>query len=156
MRTQIEISEAEFKKLFLEFEKRGKRLLAKRREALSPVGDLVASAIAGRAPISDRPHYRYKKGQGKVATYFPGNLRRSIKRLNFRRTKDVWVGPFLDKTNSGGIYSSDTKVDGYYAHFVEYGTTRAPAQPFVATGLATVAPIALRLAVDAMKKLIEK
>lgn len=156
MRTQIEVDEAEFRRLYLLLERRGRRAMAQRREALAPIGDFVAAAIAGRAPISDRPHYRYKKGQGKVATYFPGNLRRSVKRLPLRRTRDVWVGPFLDKTNAGGIYSSDAKVDGYYAHFVEYGTVRAPAQPFVDAGLATAAPIALRLAVDAMKKLIER
>lgn len=156
MTTQIMLDEAEFRRLFNELGKRGRRAMVERREALAPAGDLIAAAIAGRAPISDRPHYRYKKGQGKVATYFPGNLRRSIKRLPLRKTRDVWVGPFLDKTSAGGIYSSDSKTDGYYAHFVEYGTIRQPAQPFVDAGLATAAPIALRLAIDAMKKLIEK
>ena len=57
---------------------------------------------------------RAPKGKGKVvAQYYPGNLRKSIATITFRRTSDVFVGPRLRG-----------KYDAYYAAMV-YGSAAA-------------------------------
>jgi HK97 gp10 family phage protein len=126
-----------------------------RRKALEQPGDLLAAAISGRAPLGDRVHHRYKKGQGKVATYYPGNLRASVQRLPLRKTKDAIVGPLLAKGNATGTFGLG-QADGYYAHFVEYGTVKMSAQPFVDAGVAAGGPLALRLAVNNLRQLIDR
>ena len=155
MEVSASIAAAEFEQLFRDLERRGKRVLSERKQALSEAGDFLAAAIAGQAPVYHRPHYRYRKGGGRVATYEPGNLRRSIRRLPFKRSKDVWVGALLAK-GSGSGYFSGSSADGYYAHFVNYGTVKQPANPFFDRGITVAAPVVLRLAIDSLKKIIEK
>lgn len=81
----------------------------------------VLRSAKTKAPKSEKPHYRYKNGN-KVA-YYPGNLKRAIVFLPFKKSKSVWIGPALGK----GI----GKVDGYYAHFVEFGTRHSSAVPYM-------------------------
>lgn len=107
----------------------------------------LIAAIKARAPVSDGPHSRYKDGSI-VATYKPGNLRRSIRSLTFRRSAAVFVGPKLDKTGSGG-------VDGYYAAWVEFGTESQSPQPFVRPAVAETGSAVLGIAARALKKQIE-
>lgn len=120
----------------------------------------LRSAIAGRAPQSDKPHSRYStpkisgklrapKGMGRiVATYQPGNLRKSVQTLRFRRSKAVFIGPKVRR--SGG-----QMPDGYYAHMVNFGTTQQSAQRFVEAGVAAAGDTSLRLASQLMKRKIE-
>jgi len=79
---------------------------------------------------SKKKHYRYSKGGENIAVYEPGNLERSIGMLPLRRTAQVYVGPRFSKGKSSGVYSG-SRVDGYYAHFVEYGVPQRPATPFM-------------------------
>lgn len=72
---------------------------------------LVVRAKAN-IPKAAKPVHRYKNGKI-VATYKPGNLRRSIRVLPLRRTKAVFVGP---------VTGGNRKIDGYYGHFMELGT----------------------------------
>ena len=70
-----------------------------RNRVLTEAAGPLRSAIAGRAPQSDKAHKRYStpkisgklralKGSGTVvATYKPGNLRKSVQTLRFRRPK---------------------------------------------------------------------
>lgn len=81
--------------------------------------------IQRRAPRSDAPHSRYKGGKV-IATYQPGNLSKSFRKLKFRRSQAVWIGA---KTTRGEAASGP--YDGYYAHMVEFGTIHQRAQPFV-------------------------
>lgn len=113
------------------------------KEAAKP----LIAAIKARAPVSDGPHSRYKDGRI-VATYRPGNLRRSIRSLTFRRSAAVFVGPKIDKTGSGG-------VDGYYAHWVEFGTESQAPQPFVRPAVAETSGAVLGIMARSLKKKIE-
>jgi len=83
--------------------------------------DFLAAAIKGRTPVGERPHKRYKSGRSSlfkrmpkgsgvvVATYRPGNLRKSVKTLSkLRRVKFAQIVG----ANTGGTN------DGYYLHFV--------------------------------------
>lgn len=160
MNISVRVDEAEFNRLIKVLEAKGRAVAEKRKQALSPVADFVASAIAGRAPVSDRVHHRYRKSGKKkkgerVATYYPGNLRRSITQLYLKRSRDNWVGPLLSKGQPTGTFVGD-RADGYYAHFVEYGTKWQKAQPFVDQGVIAAAPVALRTAVEILKSIIEK
>lgn len=155
MRLKVSIADDEFTRLYRILNARGRRAINARTEALSPVADMVASAIASRAPVSSRVHYRYRKGQGRVAEYHPGNLKRSVQRMFFPRSRDPWVGAKLSKGSPTGVFTG-SRVDGYYAHFIEYGTIHTPPRPFFAPALATISPQALSEAVRIMKTLIEK
>lgn len=137
--------------------------------AFRQAAPILISAIQGRAPQSDAPHHRYNtpkisgrlrapNGLGKiVATYMPGNLKRSFKALVFRRSAAVFVGPKLDKRGGGGTFSG-ARTDGYYAHWVEYGAPEAgiAPQPFVRPAVAAAGPTTLRLATELIKREIEK
>ena len=130
--------------------------------ALTEAAGPLRAAIAGKAPQSDRPHKRYStakvskkirapRGRGNVvAVYNPGNLRQSIQTLRFRRSKAIFIGPKLDKSRSGRL------PDGYYAHFVEFGTAQGqPAQHFVKTAVGAFGNTALRLAAEVIRRKIE-
>lgn len=87
---------------------------------------------------SKEVHHRYStdkldksikapKGSGKItASYYPGNLIRSIRRLNFRRSSAAYVGPKINKGSSSGVFGRGNRVDGWYAHFQEFGTANNP------------------------------
>lgn len=71
---------------------------------------------------------RAKRGEGKFEVYKPGTLRRSIKRG--RLTK---MSEFKNKGAAIGLFISNKKGDQapYYWYFVEYGTAKMAATPFM-------------------------
>ena len=107
------------------------------REAAAP----IIAAIRGRAPISDRAHRR-----GSIV-YRPGNVRRSIQVLPLRRTRNaVLVGPRA----RGGT------PDGYYARFLEFGTVKMSARPFIDPAVQASFPIAERFILELLKRRISR
>lgn len=114
----------------------------------------IIAAIQAKAPVSDEPHSRYIGGR-KVATYYPGNLKRSFKTLTFRRSAAIFIGPKLDKAGSKGDFKGN-RTDGYYAHFVEFGTIDQPPKPFVRPAAAQAGPPALRMAANELRRAIIK
>lgn len=117
--------------------------------------NLVVTAIKARTPVGSKPHSRYPykgkrmklpKGAGIVlATYRPGNLKRSFRILPLRRTKAALVvGANLKNT-----------PDGYYAHMVNNkvtfanGKTRA-GKKFVDAAIGSVGPLAQKVIIDAL------
>lgn len=139
------------------------------QNAFKEAAPVLISAIQARAPQSDAPHVRYNSpkltgklrapnGLGKiVATYMPGNLKRSFKTLVFRRSASIYVGPKLDKQGSGGTFSG-ARADGYYAHWQEFGAPEAgiTPQPFVRPAVSAAGPTTLRIATVLLKRVIEK
>jgi len=134
-----EVKEA-IKKLQLlpkEFSKKTKRKML--RKAAKPLINAARNNIGD----SNEPHYRYKtskasnklrapKGKGNVvAVYHPGNLRKSIKALTFRKSSDIFVGPRVAKRGSGGHYGKGSRVDGYYDAMVEFGTRNTAGQAYM-------------------------
>tara|TARA_R110001592_G_scaffold68626_1_gene210246 strand:+ start:5035 stop:5499 length:465 start_codon:yes stop_codon:yes gene_type:complete len=75
------------------------------------------------APVGTRIRSRTSGGK-KVATYYPGNLRKS---LGILTVKDKANASIIVAIRSG----SRRKYDGYYGHMVEHGTVNSPAQPFM-------------------------
>lgn len=117
-----------------------------RKEAYEQGAELFVQAARSKIRYSQKPHFRYSnsgkltgkirapKGRGKIiATYKPGNLRRSIRILKhgpFKRSSSVWIGPKTSKRTKG-VFGSKSRVDGYYAHMVEFGTVHSAARPFM-------------------------
>ncbi len=101
-----------------------------------------------KAPLGTKIHTRYAKSRGararrgegqKVATYHPGNLSRSFRVLDLKRTRGaVIVGAKLTK-GSKGVFGK-SRFDAYYLSMVEYGTIHTPAQPFVRPAIVSASP----------------
>lgn len=133
---------------------RGKR---KATSALRRGAAPLVTAAKANAPQHDKPHHRYKDGRI-VATYYPGNLRRSIRVLPLRRAKAaVLIGPKLASLGGGSSEGQfkGQRVDGYYAHMVEFGTINQPPQPYMRPAAQQAGGAALRLALNELKKEID-
>lgn len=144
----------------------------KRRAILRKGAAPVLEAAKNNIYDSDEDHHRYKtakasgkikapKGKGvKLATYKSGNLRRSIKILTFRKAKtSVFVGPKVEKRGASGLYSSDDKVDGYYAAMVEFGTVNMkwnPSKGFMRKAAASEAKKAKDIITAEVAKMIKR
>lgn len=120
---------------------------------LREAAKILSTAVAIRTPIGTVTHRRYPKMKGKKAgkgsgnvlgTYRPGNLRRSIRVLNFRRSSAAFVGSKLGKN-----------PDGYYAHMVERGTPTQPAQEFFKKAVASAGNATLNKAIQLLSKRIQ-
>lgn len=99
-----------------EFETKDRRAILK--AAARPI--VSAARAISRPKDSKRPHYRYSKGT--KIKYNPGNLRRSIKSMVFRRSPDVFVGPKWGKKDEATEYGGvGQPVDGYY-YAMAYGS----------------------------------
>jgi HK97 gp10 family phage protein len=106
----------------------------KRKEILRDAAEPMIKAAQAKAPRneSNRPRTITLKKGGKV-TYYPGNLSLSVQELKFRKSPSIWVGPKVKKRRKAGAQygTSERTADAYYAGFVEFGTSRTPAQPFM-------------------------
>lgn len=71
---------------------------------------------------------RAKRGEGNYKIYEPGTLRRSIKRGRLTKMPE-----FKNKGAAIGLFVSNKKGDQppYYWYFVEYGTAKMAATPFM-------------------------
>lgn len=122
------------------------------RNILEYAAQPMVNAMQAGAPTGTKIHYRYakrmggrsKRGEGqRVATYTPGNLRRSFRVLDLKRTNDVIVGAKLAKRAAKGTFGG-AKSDAYYLHWVEYGTKNMPARPFVRPAIISASPAVIR------------
>ena len=127
----------------------------------------MVKEIRAQAPKGVDEHKRYStakiakgrrapKGSGTVvATYEPGNLSRAIGILPFRKSPNIFIGPKIKKGNSTGNFSG-RKVDGYYAHWQEYGTVNFAANPYIRPGFeATKGIVMKRIEMEMRKKVTE-
>lgn len=71
---------------------------------------------------------RAKRGEGVYVMQKPGTLRRSIKRLKITKLKE-----FKNNGVAVGIFVQNRKSDlpPYYWYFIEHGTSKMPATPFL-------------------------
>lgn len=129
----------------------------KARDIQKAAVPLIAE-IQRRAPVSEAPHKRYSGGKV-VATYYPGNLKRSFaKTLIFRNSDAVWVAPKVGSGTQGDFKGA--RADGYYAHLVEfeYGLPskgKRP-KPFVGPSVDAAAPQVYRIAIGLIKLRLKK
>lgn len=125
-------------------------------------GAYMAAAIESAAPRSTKPHSRYStpkaakrlrapKGMGiKVATYYPGNLGRSIQVMKFRQAPSkVYVGAKLAKGSATGVFRN-RRVDGYYLAIVE------SKRPFYVAASKAAENRTIRIMTDEWKRVANK
>lgn len=116
------------------------------RKILKEAAKPLLKAAKANVGESDEPHFRYDtpklsrrlrapKGKGRVVgVYYSGNLRKSIRILPLRKAKGVIVGPKVARGGrNGGIYTG-ARVDGYYAHWYEYGTIHYSGKAYMRRG----------------------
>jgi hypothetical protein len=70
-------------------------------------------------PVGKVTHHRYINGR-KVASYYPGNLRRSIGILKLRNKNITYIGHRLAGKGEAQSVFRGNKHDGYYGAIVEY------------------------------------
>lgn len=133
-------------KLLNEFEsKEVKKIL---RKSAAPLRKAARSNIKD----AETPVKRYSGGKV-VAIYNPGNLRRSIKILTFRRSKfAVFVGPQVGKASSKEYGRPGQPVDGYYAHMVEFGTINSRAKPYMRPAFSKTKSRIIQIAIQKVKE----
>lgn len=139
-----------------------------RREVAQAAVPYVIPAIQNASPVGKRIHKRYNtpkltkklrspKGYGRViATYYPGNLRKSVldlatRKSKFKKSPVVVVAPYYGRRGSKGDFGKGKRVDAYYAHMV-YGGAEAYQQKVLLKGL----NIAATVAIPAMKRKFEE
>lgn len=156
MQEEINVLVRTLKELGKEAQKAGKG-------ALKDASGILVSAIKARVPQSTRKHSRYKPefkragpGYGeKVATYSPGNLKRSIKTLLFRRSKAVFVGANLAKGAVSGNFAGN-RTDAYYAGMVNSGTKKMAGKYFVESAEVAAGAQTLRFATELLRREVDK
>lgn len=159
--SDIQLMQAEVTALVTKLEAIGYHGRKASKDAFRQAGGILIAAIQGRAPVSDKPHYRYASGTrraapgaGKrIATYAPGNLRRSIKILALRRTNAVFIGPKLAKGSASGTFAG-ARTDAFYAGMLEAGTRRMAGRYFVATAEVAASAQTLRFASELLRRSI--
>lgn len=139
----VKVPDSELKKFNREIKKVAKKLDDKTlKKAFRKGSKPFVNAAKAKAPAARRDVHRYStakmssarrapKGMGAIrATYTPGNLGRSMRVLPMRRLKrSVLIGPRRMR-RPGGVFAG-RRVDGWYAHFVEFGTKHSRKRPFV-------------------------
>ena len=114
-----------------------------RERVLRPAAEILQRAAQANVRNATKTVKRYStgkfskrlkapKGKGNVvATYEPGNLKLAMQVLKFKRSKALFVGAKVMKRNPTGTFGKGRRADGWYAHFIEFGTRHAAARPFM-------------------------
>lgn len=138
---QVNAAVKTLEKLTYNFEK-------EQRDILEDAAIPMAFEMQLKAPLGTKVHTRYTKSRGarakrgegqRVAKYYPGNLSRSFRVLDLKRTQDVIVGAKLARSGTKGTFGL-SRFDAYYLHWVEYGTVNMPAKPFVRPAIIQASP----------------
>lgn len=117
----------------------------KRRELLKILrrqAKPLLNAIRMEAPVAKEPI------KIKGETYLPQNLKKSfaIQTGKSKKYPNVFVGPRRGKKH---------KYDGWYAHFLLYGTDKIKGNDFVKTGADRTMPSITQTASEEVKKYVE-
>ncbi len=122
----LDLSRKSVRDLERRLNKVGRTLDRKTRfEIIRPVvKSLVVPRARALAPRARKTIIRYIDGI-KVAWYTPGNLIRSLKTLTFSRSWAVFAGTIWRQKSFWGTFNSEVRSDGWYGHFLEFGTQRS-------------------------------
>lgn len=136
--------------VYFDFAKLGKKLDAitsaagkATRPAAQAGAQVLYEEVRQRAPISGKPH----STKGKRQTYQPGNLRKAI----YQAYADKESG---EKNSTYRI--SWNKKDAFYARFVEFGTSKMAARPFLRPAYDAARAKALQAANERMQAEVKK
>ncbi|MFL5731460.1 MAG: HK97-gp10 family putative phage morphogenesis protein [Cytophagaceae bacterium] len=120
------------------FEKAADPLIAEIK-ANVPIGESGYRDKKGRWHHINLPYKRYSGGKV-VATYMPGNLKKSIGKIWGKGTKSyLRIGPRAGMSRAN---------DGYYGHMIERGTKHNAAQPYMRPAAIKMAPLVKKSIAD--------
>lgn len=104
------------------FDKRDQKSLLRKGAAL--VRKDARAEVPVRKSKDGRTFLNPRYSNGKiVAFYVSGNLKKSIKTLTFRKSKDVFVGPRFTRKKLPVYGRTVSTADGYYAQML-YGSAK--------------------------------
>jgi len=132
-----------------------------RKEILKKSAVPLVEAASQKAPKSESNKPRsVKHGEGATSRkidYYPGNLKRSIRVLNIKKSKDVFVGPKVIWNPKAAAYGKNRKtVNAYYAHWVEYGNRHMNAQPYMRPAWDATRPLVLKILKNEIEATLKK
>ena len=119
----------------------GKALFA----SLMAAGMPIQKTAQSLAPISAEPHYRYTKGRGKKLVP-SGTLRKNIARKRLRS----------DRGETGAEIAISWRGNAFYGRFIEFGTSKMAAKPFLRPAFDAKKDEALTIFKDKLSANIEK
>lgn len=143
--------------------------VSKRRTILRRAAGPVRQRAINLAPRSKRIHYRYstpklikgrraKRGSAKAyrIAYYPGNLKKSLQVLTFRRDKSgVYVGPKRGKGEASREYGRTIRnSDGYYAQMI-YSSAAAFGGRVTEAALQSVQRQVVAIIEDGVKRILQ-
>lgn len=128
-------------------------LESERKKMLEYAAIPLVTELQRRSPIGSRIHYSYKDGK-RNGKYYPGNLRGSFRVLDLRKSSAVVVGAKLTRGGRGSYGLG--RYNAYYLHYVEFGTSRMAARPFVRPSWISAAPHCIRRINTAARLYAEK
>jgi len=132
-------------------------LESERKKMLEYAAVPLVDELQRRAPVGSRIHTSYKSrksGGGQQGRYYPGNLKKSFQALDLKKSSAVIVGAKLTKGGRGNFGLG--RYNAYYLHWVEYGTSKMAARPFVRPSWISAAPHCIKRINNAARLYAEK
>lgn len=129
-----------------------------RKKAMRKAAKPLIQAAQTKAPVlRGRRKVTVTLKDGSNVTYYPGNLKLSIKEIALRKSSSVFVGPKITKRRKAGdeYGKSRSKVDAYYAAMVEYGTRNMSARPYMRPAFESSKGAMMQIAQQEVKKLMD-
>ena len=130
-----------------------------RKKALRKASKPLIAAAQAKAPVMrGRRKAAVTLENGDRLTYYPGNLRISIKEISLSRGgASVFIGPKVNKKRKGGDEYGKTrgKVDAFYAAMIEYGTRNMSARPYMRPAYQATKQQVIQIATNEVTKLVE-
>lgn len=140
----------DFNKILLKLDKITNAAESAVRPAAQAGAQVFYEEARVRCPVSDSAHFFYGKNSKKSGVrYFfqPGNLRDSI--YQFYNKRD-------SSNNRNAVYSiSWNHQKAPYGYMVEYGTSRAPANPFLRPAYDAVKGLAVQRVKDVLQSSVK-
>lgn len=127
-----------------------------RKQIMARAAKPIIIAAKKETPVRDAkwPAKTNRYSAGKIiATYWRGNLRRSIGQLALRRAVRIVMGPKFSKNTRGDF--KGRKVDGYYAQFL-FKSAAAFRRKVMEKALASTQGQAIQIASREIARLVPK
>ena len=120
------------------------------RAAVNAAAQVVKKDAIARAPQSTEPH---QLGRRKDQIAQPGNLKRNIIVKRLPRQETDLTQEYIVGVRSG---SGRVPKDAFYWRFIEFGTVKLTAQPFLRPALYANQAVSIQKMADVLKRRIDK
>lgn len=120
------------------------------RAAVNAAAQVVKKSAIARAPQSDEPH---QLGRRKDQIAQPGNLKRNIIVKRLPKGETGLTQEYIVGVRHG---SGRVPKDAFYWRFIEFGTVKEPARPFLRPALAENVGKATEKMREVLKRRIDK